>query len=190
MERTQHIPTTLLAIPTHLSCPCMSPVYSHLQNNRETFRYYSAMDRDISYTVAEAAKVLGISETRVRQLLRSGDIEGDRTGNSWEVSKQSLHSFRDTYEPKGKQNNSETLPLEAREAMDEVKDLTFRLGRMEGRLELEAVTRSTLETQLQREQERADQERQERIQAQEEAQNLRAELDDARKPWLRRIFRS
>src|SRR5215210_649090 len=128
------------------------------------------MDRDISYTVPEAAKVLGISETRVRQLLRSEEIEATRTGNVWEVSKQALHSFRDSYAPKGKQNNAETLPIEAREAMNEVKDLTFRLGRMEGRLELEAVTRSTLEAQLQREQERADQERQERIQAQEEAQ--------------------
>jgi excisionase family DNA binding protein len=159
-----------------------------MQNYRETFRYDSAVDKDTSYTVPEAAKVLGISETRVRQLLRSGDIEGDRTGNVWEVSKQSLHSFRDTYAPKGKQNTAETLPIEAREAMDEVKDLTFRLGRMEGRLELEAVTRSTLEAQLKREQERADQERLERIQAQEETQKLRAELEAARKSWFRRFF--
>jgi excisionase family DNA binding protein len=148
------------------------------------------MNRDTSYTVLEAAKILDISETRVRQLLRSGDIEGDRIGTSWEVSKQSLHSFRDTYEPKGKGKDTETLPVGTREAMDEVKDLTFRLGRMEGRLELEAVTRSTLEAQLLREQERADQERQERIQAQEEAQKLRTELADAQKPWFRRIFGS
>src|SRR4051794_731602 len=109
------------------------------------------MDRDNFYTVSEAARVLDISETRVRQLLRSGDIVGDRTGKVWEVSKQSLHSFRDSYEPKGKTKDSEILPIETREVLDEVKDLTFRLGRMEGRLELEAVTRSTLEAQLQRE---------------------------------------
>jgi excisionase family DNA binding protein len=150
------------------------------------------MDRDTSYTVPEAAKVLGISETRVRQLLRSEEIEATRTGNVWEVSKQSLHSFRDSYEPKGKQNNAETLSIETREALDEVKGLTFRLGRMEGRLELESVTRSTLEAQLQREQERVDQERQERIQAQEEAKRLREELEaarqEARQSWWQRVF--
>lgn len=106
----------------------------------------------------------------------------------WEVSKQSVHSFRDTYEPKGKSKDAETLPVEAREAMDEVKDLTFRLGKIEGRLELEAVARSTLQEQLQREQERADQERAERIQAQQVAQQLREALEQARKPWYQRIF--
>jgi excisionase family DNA binding protein len=93
------------------------------------------MDRNVSYTVPEAAKVLGVSQTRVRQLLRDGQIEGNRTDNQWEVSKQSVHTFRDTYEPKGKAKGSETLPIEAREALDEVKDLTFRLGRIEGRLD-------------------------------------------------------
>jgi excisionase family DNA binding protein len=147
------------------------------------------MDRDVSYTVPEAAKVLGISQTRVRQLLREGQIAGTRTDNMWEVSKHSVHSFRDTYEPKGKAKDSETLPIEAREAMDDVKDLTFRLGRIEGRLELEAVARSTLEVQLQREQERADQERLERIQAQEEARKLREELEAQRtKGFWRKLF--
>jgi len=146
------------------------------------------MDRDNFYTVPETAKVLGISETRVRQLLRSDEIEGERTGNVWEVSKQSVHSFRDTYEPKGKHKDSETLPIDAREALEEVKVLTHRLGRMEGRLELEAVTRSTLEQSLRREQERADEERLERIQAQQEAQKLREALEQAQKPWYKRLF--
>jgi len=146
------------------------------------------MDRDNFYTVPETAKVLGISQTRVRQLLRSGEIEGERNENTWEVSKQSVHSFRDTYEPKGKAKDSETLPIEARAALEEVKALTHRLGRMEGRLELEVVARSTLEASLQREQERADQERLERIQAQEEAQQLREELELARRPWYKRLF--
>jgi excisionase family DNA binding protein len=161
---------------------------ARFRNNAGTFEYYSDMDRDNFYTVPEAAKVLDISKTRVRQLLRSGEIDGDRSGKVWEVSKQSLHSFRDSYEPKARAKDSETLPVNVREAIDEVKDLTFRLGRMEGRLELEAVARSTLEEQLKREQERADQERQERIQAQEEARKLREELEAARKPWYQRIF--
>ena len=146
------------------------------------------MDRNVSYTVPEAAKVLGISQTRVRQLLRDGQIEGERNENTWEVSKQSVHTFRDTYEPKGKAKDAETLPTPAREALEEVKELTHRLGKLEGRLELEAVARSTLEASLQREQERADQERTERIEAQEEAQRLREELNLAQRPWYKRLF--
>jgi hypothetical protein len=61
---------------------------------------------------------------------------------------------------------------------------------LEGRLELEAVARSTLEASLQREQIRADQERTERIQAQEEAQRLREELTLTQRPWYKRLFGS
>ena len=146
------------------------------------------VDRDTYYTVPETAKVLGISETRVRQLVRSGEIEGHRAGNVWEVSRQSVHTFRDTYEPKGRQNVSETLPTSTLDALSEVKDLTWRLGRMEGRLELEAVARSTLEEQLRREQERADQERTERIEAQAEAKRLQEMLEEANRPWYKRWF--
>ena len=146
------------------------------------------MDRNTFYTVAETAKVLGISETRVRQLLRSGEIEGTRQENTWEVSKQSVHTFRDSYEPKGKAKDSDTVPVAVREAQDEVKALTHQLGRLEGRLELEAVARSTLEEQLEREKLRADQERQERIEAQQLANRLREQLEVARLPWYRRLL--
>ncbi len=170
--------------------PYLSVRRSHRRNKLETFGYSSGMDRDNFYTVPESAKILGISQTRVRQLLRDGQIEGERNGGTWEVSKHSVHTFRDTYEPKGKQKDAGTLPEAAREALDEVKDLTFRLGRMEGRLELEAVARSTLEQQLQREKMRADEERSERIQAQAESKRLRMELEEAKLPWYRRLFRS
>jgi predicted nucleic acid-binding Zn-ribbon protein len=148
------------------------------------------MDRDNFYTVPETAKILDISQTRVRQLLREGSIEGMRNENTWEVSRQSVHTFRDTYEPKGRAKDTETMPQDTREALDEVKALTHRLGKMEGRLELESVARSTLEQSLRREQERADQERQERIQAQQAAQQLREELEQARLPWYKRLFSS
>jgi hypothetical protein len=57
----------------------------------------------------------------------------------------------------------------------------YELGLSRGRLELTEKAESTLREQLERERERADKER-------ERAEQLQAELDDARRPWWRRIF--
>jgi excisionase family DNA binding protein len=147
------------------------------------------MDRDKFYSVSEAAKLLGVSQTRVRQLLREGAIEGDRNTSTWNVSKQSLHSFRDSYEPKGKGKEDAVYPHEAKEALERVEALQRELGRTEGRLELEKVARSTLEESLKREKERADEERRERIEAQKRVEALRSELEEARLSWWKKLFR-
>ena len=91
---------------------------SDQRNNLETIEYSSGMDRDNFYTVAKTAKILGISETRIRQLLGEGQIAGSRTNRVWEVSKHSGHAFRDTYEPKGRAKDTDTLPKYTREALD------------------------------------------------------------------------
>lgn len=62
--------------------------------------------------------------------------------------------------------------------MERVEILQRELGRFEGRLELEEMTRSTLEAQLQREQERADQERYEQIAVQKKIERLQVELEE------------
>jgi hypothetical protein len=61
--------------------------------------------------------------------------------------------------------------------MERVEILQRELGRFEGRLELEEMTRLTLVAQLQREQERADQERDEHIAAQKKIERLQVELE-------------
>jgi excisionase family DNA binding protein len=148
------------------------------------------MNRDVFYTVPEAAKILGVSQTRVRQLLRDGTIEGERSETTWNISKQSLHSFRDTYEPKTHRTEPpQPQSADVQEALDKVEALQRELGRFEGRLELEVTARSTLEESLERERERADQERHERIEAQKAAEKLREELEEARLSWWRRLFR-
>jgi hypothetical protein len=63
--------------------------------------------------------------------------------------------------------------------MERVEILQRELGRFEGRLELEEMTRLTLVAQLQREQERADQERDEQIAAQKKIERLQVELEEA-----------
>jgi hypothetical protein len=56
-------------------------------------------------------------------------------------------------------------------------------------LELEEVARSTLEAQLQREQDIADQEREERIAAtQKKIELMQGELEEACFPWWRKMF--
>ena len=56
-------------------------------------------------------------------------------------------------------------------------------------MELEEVARSTLEESLKREKERADAERQERIEAQKKIDTLRNELEEARLSWWKKLFR-
>jgi hypothetical protein len=56
-------------------------------------------------------------------------------------------------------------------------------------LELEEVARSTLEESLKREKERANAERQERIEAQKKIDGLRNELEEAQISWWKKLFR-
>lgn len=44
----------------------------------------------MSVPVKEAARLLGVSERRVRQLLNDGVLQGDRFGESWQVSAPAL----------------------------------------------------------------------------------------------------
>jgi excisionase family DNA binding protein len=153
------------------------------------------MDKQEFYTTQEAAKVLGLSERRIRQLVNEESLTAEKDGHAWKLFRYSVHNYRDIHGVADRPRDTQEWPLEARDALSEVKDLRYQMGKIEGRLELEAVARSTLEAQLQREQDRADQEReraeqerQERIQAQEEARTLREELEAARKPWYQRFF--
>lgn len=136
------------------------------------------MTEDKFYTVTQAAKVLSITNRRVRQLAQEGRIEAERTDEGWKLFRSSVHAFRDEKRTAGSSGETLYWPPEAMEALEKVNTLERELGRFEGRLELEAVARSTLEAQLLREQERADQERIERLQAQEAAKELSATLEE------------
>src|SRR5215217_5827537 len=131
-------------------------------------------DRDEVYTPIEAAKVLGITDRRVRALAGEGKIEGERTDAGWKLFRYSVHSFRDERRERSRSSEAATSPAEARGERERVEALQRELGRLEGRLEIESVARSTLEESLQRERERAD--------------RLEAELAEARKGFWRRLF--
>jgi len=86
------------------------------------------------------------------------------------IFRHSVHSFRDARRPP----EGPERPQDAREWIERAQDLQRQFGRLEGRLEIEAVARSTLEEQLQRERERAD--------------RLEEELRERRRSWWQRWF--
>ena len=57
-----------------------------------------ASNRQEYYTVSEAAKVLDISERRVRQIAQDGNVKGVRSEEGWKLFRYSVHDFRDRRE--------------------------------------------------------------------------------------------
>jgi hypothetical protein len=153
------------------------------------------------YGVDEAARVLGLSPARVRQMLRSGELEGERREERiegvlgpWRIPAQSVRAFQErraareatadtvggaSQSPPGE--GSAITPSEASELLSEgvrqlrkkVEDLLGELGRLESRLEAAEIQETTLRESLERESQRAERER-------ERADGLRAELDAER----------
>lgn len=49
--------------------------------------------KDIIST-AEAAKILGLTKGRIRQLLQSGEIKGQRVGRTWIIYRRDIEEFQ------------------------------------------------------------------------------------------------
>jgi hypothetical protein len=99
------------------------------------------------YSVDEAARILQLTPGRIRQMLRADELEGvppEESGErGWKIPMHAVHD-RDrparVERPPEPQESSEKLSeLEA-----EVRDLRYRLGLSEGRLELTERTESTI----------------------------------------------
>lgn len=138
------------------------------------------------YTTSEAARILRRSPQRIRALATEGKFPGaERNPESgeWRIPMWAVHErLQNTRVAPG----GDERPLEDAERPSEleveVRDLRYRLGQAEGRLELTAVAQSTLHESLQRERERADR-------LEEEARELRERLEQATRPWWRRLLR-
>jgi chromosome segregation ATPase len=153
---------------------------------------------DDEYGVDEAARILGLSPARVRQMLRSGELEGERREERiegvlgpWRIPAQAVRAFQerraareatadtvagDSQSPAGEvtavtpSEASELLSEGVRQLREKVEDLLGELGRLESRLEAAEIQETTLRESLERESERAERERQ-------RADGLQAELD-------------
>jgi hypothetical protein len=134
------------------------------------------------YSVSQAAKILKVTHGRIRQMLGSGELEGEKDeAGHWIIP---AHVVHDRPRPPRVERvpAAPTGPPESTGASENLSDLLDRvpprlereLGRSEGARELEAVARSTLEEQLQRERERAD--------------RLEEEVRQSRRSWWRKFF--
>lgn len=51
-------------------------------------------------TTAEAARELGVTEQRIRQLAAAGEIKAEKWGRDWQISAESVEIRRKTMEQK------------------------------------------------------------------------------------------
>jgi chromosome segregation protein len=157
--------------------------------------------KDGEYGVDEAARILGLSPARVRQMLRSGELEGERREERiegvlgpWRIPAQAVRGYQErraareatadtvggaSQSPAGEVSGvtpseaSELLSEAVRQLREKVEDLLGELARLESRLEAAEIQETTLRESLERESERAERER-------ERAAGLQAELDAER----------
>jgi hypothetical protein len=144
------------------------------------------------YTPPQAARILRLTRQRVTQMLQSGEMEGkqDPENKRWKIPQRVVHArLKDRPararpdeggggspdEPEG-QGHQRLTELEL-----EVRDLIYRLGYSEARLELTESTQSTVRAERERLLKDLGRERQ-------RAERLEAELQDARRPWWRKMF--
>jgi excisionase family DNA binding protein len=141
------------------------------------------------YSVEEAAKVLKLTPGRVRQMLRAGELEGvppaesagrGWTGRGWKIPMHAVHDRERPARVERPQRAAEASERLA-ELEAEVRDLRYRLGLSEGRLELTQKTESTLREERGRLLEDLDRER-------ERAEDLQRQLEEARRPWWRKLL--
>ena len=189
-------------------------------------RQYS--DTDVSdtgwVTTRVAAAALGVKPRQVRNYISKGLLEakteGEGVNRRYLVSIASVEALRAERHSEGNfagQNDDVVSKAECpghlaadaaelvRELAAELGEVRHRLGRAEARLELTAITESSLGEQLQRERERADRleaerdrllpdllrERDRANAERERAEHFEAELRqalEARRGWLRRFF--
>jgi len=138
------------------------------------------------YTTGEAARILKVTEARVRQMLGAGEMEGSRdpVSDRWRIPQHAVHARLEQRRPPESTRSS----ADAREWIEQVRELERELGRVQGRLEITEVAESTLREQLERERSRADEERSRADEERERANRLEEELREARRPWWRRLF--
>jgi len=154
-------------------------------------------------TTEVAAAALRVSPRTVRGYIRAGELEaiseGEGVQKRWLVSIDSVQALREQRQassviPQGHRLGSASDVLSEVEAVNTadlvatVQELHYRLGRAEARVELQALTESTIREERDRLLSQLEQERG-RVEAERErAKRLRDELEQARRSWWRRFF--
>ena len=109
-----------------------------------------------SYTTGEAARILRVSESRVRQLLAGGELEGTRDVNGrWRMPQRAVHERLDARprEPRAPQQGTS---VDVGELIERLAQAEHARGQAEARLQLTEHAHSTTQDDLRRERERAE----------------------------------
>lgn len=150
-----------------------------------------------TYTVAQAAQILGISERRVRQLVNDGKLTGERSANgSLRLSQTAVNAER-----KSRRKTSGRKAPEGRGSAPKTSAPEFDVdhlasavasaigSRIEGQLEITRRAETLVRQEL-------DEERAKRMEiearlssSEAEVERLRQQLLDASAPKRRRLFR-
>jgi excisionase family DNA binding protein len=134
-----------------------------------------------TYTTGQAAKILKVSDSYIRRLVRSGELEALQDDNGrYLIPQRVIHAMLE-HRREDALGLSEA-PSEAAELRRRVEDLQRELGRLEGRLELTEKTESTMAEERERILAQLEEERAERRRLQERVEELSL-------PWYRRLFR-
>ncbi len=136
---------------------------------------YRTSDREAYYTVSEAAKVLGVTNRRVRALAQEGRIEGQRTEGGWQLFRYSVHSFRDERRERERPQEAEKDTLSVSEWVGRLEALQRELGRLESRLELTEKAESTVRQERDRLLQDLERERRQRLEDVQRERNERLE---------------
>ena len=131
---------------------------------------------DDIYSPAQAARVLRVTPTRVRQLLQSGELEGEAKSSS-DVGARAVV---DRLERLHRERSLEAAVCDTssiREAQERVEALQRELGRLEGRLESGEKARRYLEADRILLAQRLERERLRRENAEQECDELLRRLD-------------
>jgi excisionase family DNA binding protein len=140
-----------------------------------------------TYTTAQAARILKVTDRGVRKMIDRGELEArqDERGRHL-IPQRAVHAMLEERRAvgEGEVSSVETSRSteEARELRERVEGLQRELGRLEGRLELTERTESTM---------REERERLERLLEEERAERrrLQEELDTERsKGFWQRLF--
>ena len=116
--------------------------------------YCGGVDED-TYTTGEAARILRVTESRVRQMLKAGELEGSRDVNErWRIPQRAIHERLDARPREPRESRGAAVDVDA--LIERLAQAEHARGRAEQRLELTEHAESTMREQLERERERAD----------------------------------
>ena len=155
-----------------------------------------------AYTAPQAARVLGLSDRRVRQMLEAGELEGERDGSGkWWMPQRAVHAaLEDRGSPRVRSREQRAAPPRpdaageapappqrgpggpesVRELVSRVESLSYRLGRSEARAELTERAESTLREERDRLSRELEEERAERRRLAERLERLEGERGEDR----------